>query len=553
MSCRVRVGSSVRWALLGLAVGSARVLWGQDANTTSGRRANRSSTPASNSANAATSDATAAATVTRTISGRVVNALTGAPVPRALVTLNSRVVLTDAQGKFSFAGFADANAFAQVAKPGYAATALPESRRMQRIADLDAFLELKLYPDAILTGLVSGPDGLPLARTQVRLRRLSFDSTGSRWIASGFSQTDVHGEYRFDAPAGRFRVVTGFTPRSQERGEAVLPVAYPALGSRFDEAFDLVPGEQRRVDLRPRVGPSYPVRIAVDGADLERGVRLSAVGPSGVTFQLFAQHEGEEYTAQLPAGSFVLKAAYGDRDRSLAGEARITVTGKGIAQSEIHLVPVPTFSLEASFNFAPVANGTSAPTTPSLQQFNLEFHNLANDGEGMDPDARLNVKQDQTSSFQLQPGRYRLVGGQTGAWYVQAVSVGVTDLLSDDLTVAAGSGGSPIRITLTNAVGRLKGTVTTDGQPATSGWVYLIPQQPSLVPYVEVYIQTNGSFQWSGPTGRYVAVASADQVHENFRSSAFLRTFASSGREVEVTASADTTADLKLTPAGVTR
>ena len=48
------------------------------------------------------------------VSGRVVNALNGAAIQRALVTLNSRTVLTDADGAFRFSHFTDNLARTQV-------------------------------------------------------------------------------------------------------------------------------------------------------------------------------------------------------------------------------------------------------------------------------------------------------------------------------------------------------------------------------------------------------------------------------------------------------
>ncbi len=486
----------------------------------------------------------------RTISGRVINALTGTPVPRALVSLNSRAVLTDSQGLFAFTDFSDANAFAQITKPGYSASATPETGRMQRIVDLDSPVELKLYPDALLTGVVSGPDGLPLARIRVQLRRLTFDASGAHWSGSAATQTNVHGEYRFNTPAGHYRISTGYTARSVERGEAVLPVTFPAPTAINAESLDLAFGEQRQVDLRPRVGPSFPVQLTLDGAVADRGARITAAGASGVGFQLASQREGDVLSTQLPVGTFLLRATSGDRDNALSGESRVTVTGRNPAQTTLHLIPAPSFLVEAAFEPVPSANATATPTSPSIQQFNLSLHNLADGGDGTESDARLTVRPDRSAQFQVQPGRYRLNGSSSGGWYIRTANCGVTDLMTEDLVVASSSAGSPIHLVISNETGRLKGAVTTAGRPA-SGWVYLVPQQPSLISYVEVYIQSDGSYQWSGAPGRYLVVPSQQQVREDFRNAVFLRRFSTAGKEVEVTAGTDTTADLTLVPVGL--
>ena len=493
-----------------------------------------------------------ATATTRTVTGRVINGVSGASISRALVNLNSRAVLSDAQGRFSFPGFADANGYAQVTKPGYSASPTAEGNRQQRVEDLDAPVELRLYPDALLSGTVTGPDGLPLARTQVRVRRLTFDTNGPRWITAGNTQTDAHGEFRFDLAAGKYSVNTGYTQRSLERGETVLPVRYPANTASNTEYMELAPGEQRQVGLRPRLGPAYPVQLSIDGGDTGRGVRLSVIASSGITFQVPAQKSGDLYTAQLPVGTFLLKASTGDRNEAVSGESRVVVSAPGPAQASIHLSPNPSFPVDSTAELAPVASGTTTPTAPSVQQFNLVLRNLANTGEGIDPDARLVFQPDKLAEFRVQPGHYHLGASLSGAWYISSATCGVTNLMIEDLVVAAGAAGSPIRLTLSNAVGRIKGLVSTAGHPA-SGWVYLIPQQPSLIPYVELYLQSDGSFQWSGAPGHYLAVPSLEQVHEDFRSEAFLRKFTVVGRDVQISAGNDTTANLTLASAGVAR
>ena len=251
------------------------------------RRANSNSSPTNtNSSDPATP------VVIRDISGRVANALTGAPVPRALVQISNRTALTDAQGKFAFPSFSAPNAFATVTKPGYSATLTPENAFSARLVNLDVPIELKLYPNAIVTGIVTGPDSLPLSRTQIRLNRLTFDTTGQRWQQAGFTQSDVRGEYRFSVPAGRYRITTGYAARSVERGEAVLPVTFPPSSASNTETFELVPGELRQVDLRPRVSPGYPVSITIDGTDNDRGIRLTAIGANSVQFQIQTQRAG---------------------------------------------------------------------------------------------------------------------------------------------------------------------------------------------------------------------------------------------------------------------
>ena len=87
------------------------------------------------------------APVSRTVSGRVVDALHGTPVARALIHLNARAVLTDAQGRFTFPQFTDAQAFASVTKPGYTPSDDgADGPAMLKVADLDASPRTQTLP-----------------------------------------------------------------------------------------------------------------------------------------------------------------------------------------------------------------------------------------------------------------------------------------------------------------------------------------------------------------------------------------------------------------------
>ncbi len=489
----------------------------------------------------------------RTVSGRVINAITGAPVPRALVSFSARTVLTDAQGKFSFPEFTATTAYGQVTKPGYTSTLTPEASRQQIIKDLDSPIELKLYPDALLTGLVTGPDGLPLSRVQVQLSRLSFDVSGARWFPSGSAQTDVHGDYRFDVAAGRYRVTTGYLARSLERGEAVLPVGFPQASSSNTESFQVAPAEQKQINLRPRIGPVYPVLVEVAGGDGDRGLRLTASTATGSSFQLGAQRNGNAYTVQLPAGTFTLHASKGDREGAFTGEARVVVSSQNANAVTLQLAPLPSFPVEASYEAVPSTTTNSTSTILSLQQLNLSLRDLGNfSPQGYMADIQLTIHADRTATFLAPPGRYRLSGTNNGNWFVRSASVGVTDLFTDELVIAQASAGSPIRLVLSNAFGRLKGTVKQAGLPA-SAWIYLIAQQPSLTPYAEIYVQMDGSYNWSGPPGKYLAVPSSQIVRDDFRNNAFVRKFAVGAPVVEITTAGETSLDLTLAQEGVAR
>jgi hypothetical protein len=165
---------------------------------------------ASTAVRAQTSSQPGAPADTLTVTGRVVNALNGNAIPRALVNLNSRAVLTDALGRFEFPQFANpaasssgsapgsARAYVLVTKPGFAAALdAQEAMGQQAVADVSVPLELKLYPDALITGTVSGGDLQPLSKLSLTLYREMGDESARRLLPVAFSQTNSRGEYRF--------------------------------------------------------------------------------------------------------------------------------------------------------------------------------------------------------------------------------------------------------------------------------------------------------------------------------------------------------------------
>ena len=494
---------------------------------------------------------TAPAAVTHTVSGRVINAVTGAAVPRSLVNLNSRIMLTDTQGRFSFTDFTETQGYLLVQKPGFSQNADSGFGMMQqRLANLDAVQDVKLYPDAVVAGTVIGSDGLGLSHIQIRLRRLIFDTSGARWIPVGFTQTDTRGQYRLSQPAGRYRLSTEFDQRNQDTGEAVLPVAFPSLsGGNHGEYFELRSGETQEINLRPKTGMTSPFTIKIDLQDGQRGIRLGATGSSGVTFRLPTQGRSGtgEYKLDLPIGSYTIRAILEDRDDAQSGVARLTVTGKGVPEVPLQLSPASVFPVEMVFQASGTGlrPGAAVATTPNARSFNLWLQNRASDGDGEDPDAQFSGRGDASPQLRVLPGRYRLMGGRSGAWTVTSATCGPTDLLRDDLVVGPGAAGSPIRVILSNASGRLHGTVTEAGTPAT-GWLYLVPAEPTLTPEIEIFLQTDGTYRWTGAPGKYTAVVSDHQMHDDFRDPKFLARFSAGGRAVEVTEGGDTAADLTM-------
>jgi hypothetical protein len=501
-----------------------------------------------------------------TVSGRVINALTGAPIPRALVNLNGRAVLTDALGRFEFPQFTSSasgassttlSGYLQVSKPGFAASLDAMEGGQQQVADLSAALELKLYPDALITGIITGSDRQPLAKVQLMLYREIGDESGRRLAPVGFASTDSHGEYRFDEPPGRYALSLRYSPRSPETGEAVLPQRFPEqTSSDTASSFKVGAGEERKIDLQARTGLAYPVTFQADtGSDRPMNIRLLVRPSVGSSFTVFAQptRTPGELRIELPSGTYQLRGIEQNRDSRLEAEGRVTVAGRAVAGLVLHFADVATLPVQvlADTSTTNSANPLSASfdeaslSLPSPQSLNLQLRKVGESEEDGMTDIRPTPFPDKSFAFQAGAGRYRLaVQGGGGGWYVEKATYGTTDLLRQSLTVASGAGGEAIRVVVSNATGQVTGTIRRRGT-ASAGWVYLMPHEPSLTSVYTARAAADGTYTRTVPPGTYSVIAFDHRFAGNLGDP---DTFArlQGGGTTQVTAGAKAALDLEL-------
>ncbi len=496
----------------------------------------------------------------RTIRGQVVNATNGMAIPRALVSLGSRQVLTDYQGRFTFPQFSDTQAFVTVAKPGYNQNSDPDDGFLQhRIADLDGPVDIQLFPDGLITGFVTGRDGLPLAQMQVVLRHVTFDLRGPHWSNSRFSMTDSRGEYRLLVPAGRYRLGVSYSQHQRDSGEAVLPQFFPELSSSDALGyFAIAPGEEKHVDLRPKMGKAYSVLLHVEQLEARSNLMLSAVTETGEVFYL-PYSSGVvrgDYRVSLPSGSYVLRGRSDTQTDVSDGETRVTVAGGDVAGVVLPLVRGARLPVEVSVHSANPSPRPAGPDTlessstleqmPNAQQLNLYLHNVSDNAEGISPDVTLRQGENKTYEFRVPPGRYRLASNTGGNWFVQSATYGgITNLLTTDVVIGEGSAGAPILIVVNNQKGNVHGSVDSFAAD-TNPWVYLIPTAPALAPPNPLPIGANGAFYTSVPPGSYSVLALAHRVHEDMRDPEVVARITAGAKTVEVTPGSDVVVNLQV-------
>ena len=508
--------------------------------------------PVAASLSAQTGTTVPADTQTHSVRGQVVNALDESPLPRTLVTLNGRSALTDSQGRFEFDNFTGMNTFASFRKPGFSSSAeTAGTNGTQRLIDLDAPVLLKLYPDALISGVLTSQNGAPLSHVQVRLLRSQYDGAAPHWVPAGSGQTNSRGEYRISVPAGRFRLVTNFVPRSFEIGESVLPVSFPELSqSSALTLIELRSGEEKHIDLRAKVGPIYTVALYIEPASSQRGNPRVAISTSAGD-EFFTSLSSDQHL-ELPVGSYTLRVQTDSREESMNGSSRVTVTTHDIPAVIVHLAPDAQFAVElAAGTLAQNANSSAnsnLPELPNVLMFNLALHNQDSSGATQEQDLRLRQAAGKSNSFRVPPGRYRLAASGGGQWHIQSATVGATDLLLNDLVVGPGSAGGTLRILVSNQTGTVH--ARTNLPQNASAWMYLLPRGPSLIPIHPISLSSDGTgtsvATASVPPGAYTAVLLETHLQEDPRDPAFLASFISGPTYIEVQPNADTSFSLEL-------
>jgi hypothetical protein len=497
---------------------------------------------------------TGAAVVPSTVQGQVINASTGAPVPRALVRLNSRAVLTDHDGKFHFEQNTESSANILVTKPGFSAsTEMQDSGNLYlQGAQLAAPLELRIYPEAVLTGTVLAPDGSPLPRVSVSAQRSFYDDSGHRWVTVGQTQTDSNGNFRMPEPAGEYRLATRYSPMDRTTGEAVLPVIVPSEGSsNTSQSIIIHSGEEQHFELRPGVSPTHNVGLSTESAGWRDFLRINARSSNGGTMQVNPQINGGgggtgEMKIQLPQGTYSLVASRANPENPEQAETTVTVPDHDISGVTLRFAPIPSIPIELITDTSSTSD-TSQPA-PTIPQLGLTLQSSQTDSERDDSTVRPMTRRDQSFAFTTPPGSYHLQGRDTGAWYIKSATYGDSDLLQDDLVVVPGAAGTPIRVVVSNQTGSLQGTVDLNGVGAAC-WVYLIPTSPSAEYVISLRSSSTGSYTSAHlPPGSYQAIAFEHRHSANYRDPASLAPFSSHVHSVTVNAGDKPTLNLDAVP-----
>lgn len=506
----------------------------------------------------------------RTISGVVINSVSGRPIPRALVQFGQHAVLTDGEGQFEFRDVTD-NSVLFATKPGY----FPENPGAGILSSLSSAgkagpVELRLVPEAILSGQVTDAGGDPLQGISVMLRTLVASNGLRHWEQRAGTTTNAEGEFRFaELQAGEYAIQTAIKLDGPPEGDAAAgyqPLDYPALGANGAGALTVHAGDQLQADMSTRLERLYLVSGVLIGLPENAWPSLSVRTAGGleVNSALRQNPQTGEFRVLLPSGSFELRAQAfvpppanasnepnsngprltGINGLQLLARQVVTVAQGPVTGVKLTLEPMATIPIEVAEEKTARSNASDPP--PAQMYLSL-LPAEADAPPSVYPAESVGDRRFRAHDIQrvgpllirnVPPGRYFLQTPAQPPWYVASAFCGGTDLSRESLAITGSAAGCTIRIVLRDDGASLKVSVSDarEGR-AVPAFIYAMPldSQTRDVRMFPTGTDGKASLEAMAP-GQYLLLASQRQVEQlAFRDAESLRRYETEGKRVELT------------------
>ncbi len=532
-----------------------------------------------------------------TVSGRVVDAVTGSPLGRATVAIESTAdgaaaspgsdptaeartgarqsrgsaladVTTGANGGFQFSGVPAGRYQLQASRRGYLAANLDQHGGYFAAVVVGAGkptseLQFPLLPLGHITGTVLDSSGDPVTGAQVRLFTKASDGTGA--IRSTRSaQTGQSSRYSFDnlAPGTYYVLVTGrpWFASSPAPGDESGPLDVAYAPTFFDggttsaeaQPIALAAGGAAIANVTLHAVPAVHVQLSVEQGGASRdSLAVPAFGGAVPLYAMggvFQQGGAEGYlsmTLTVAPGAYVLQQGASRTPLAVSGDTQLAsgsenpgvkVAGR-LAMADGSALPAGASLLLTPASEAAGGFADDLPGRPGgMRRRPGQFSNGR-----MPITFNLPLKPDGTfTSDALLPGDYRFVlDGVRGLEVTGAAASGAT--ISDDLLLHVASDPVMVAATVSAAAASLSG-VAVDGRgiPEAGAMILLVPANGSAVLFRQDESDSDGTWTVRGVVkGQYHALAIRDGWDLKWKDRAVIARYLAGAVDATVSASGD--------------
>lgn len=515
------------------------------------------------------------------IAGVVLDDSTGAPMLRAVVTLETKaekpanaVAWTDARGAFSFSWVPPGSYYLYAQRDGYEAArygtaSLDRPPEVLTLAPGEARLKivLRMRRLASLSGVVLDPDGDPLSSVNVKVLVAAFLRRKPRYLAIRMAMTDDRGVYRVSGILpGKYVVMA--SPQGWQFGvgqpEAVPGQATgrPKYGTQFYPGADrvsaatpvtLAPGKdaegidfrlalwrtaslEAKVIVPPEIASGADVHVEVYAQDAAQESDFSSGGsPPAPDFKLAV--------GDLVPGSYVAVATATANGRQYRGVERVEV-GQGSGQVTIQLEP----GVELSGTVR-LEGGTGPP--PHFRVSLVPGDDLPLTG----PQPEAETKPD---------GTFRIANVVPGVWdigvepvpkggYIKSMRLGRQDVLTEDMLIGPATS-DPLDVVLSTRGAVVEGAVTEDGGDGKPAKAFVLLAPDGTFENVWTFYRIapadqSGHFEMKGIAPGSYKLYALDRIDgDPSQNPDFLKPFHDLGESVEVSEGGHVSKRLKLIP-----
>lgn len=454
----------------------------------------------------------------------------------------------------------------------------------------DPQVELRLDPDAVLSGNVFDEAGEPVASAQVIAQRASEPLTPSepvRWQQSGFAQTDDRGHYELASlGSGSYRLLVQARPwyASSGNGQNIIrnleqtvpppPSPDPSLDvvyapTWFPGATDpqgaqilaLHPGEDRQLDFHllaipafhlsiPRIAPS-PSAPEGRPQSIPQVTREGGGGPAFTQTASFRTGVGGAWdVGGLSPGTYQVRMpASGDAPQQLL---QVTIApGSATVVTLDGAQPSLAVSVAADGASLDEVGQISFTDTTTGQQFSDGNRGRAFRRGGSAPnDDTDEAEEVKPRTVQIPPGEYVVAASLAPDLYLAGLTATGAELRGRNIRL---SSGQP-KLTLHLARGRasLSGTVQHAGKPVVGAMILLVPaslgEPGSLAEPRRAQSETDGSFAMDAVLpGPYLLLALDGGWQVNWRDPATLAKYLTAATPLDLHSAATVTQNVEAT------